>query len=157
MHSAATVNLELARHKIDVVHCRIMGGQDDAWCGAQGRFNHTNNIRDTQTRKERPHGKVLESGRARREIVNQRIIFHIDSDKVVEAGRRERQNARDFLGMEEIGGFVPVLLSHVSWSLCGVIRSTWPWDNLTKGWREDSGRGSTDWPSMKWKLVRIYA
>jgi hypothetical protein len=94
-----------------------MGGQDDAGSRTQGRFNNTNNIGDTQTGKERPHGKVLESGRAGREVVYQRIIFHIDSDKVVEARRRERQNSRDFLGMEEIGGFVPVLLSHVSRSL----------------------------------------
>jgi hypothetical protein len=117
MHSAATVNLELAKHKVDGVHCGIMGGQDDAGSRTQGRFNHTNNIGDTQTGKERPHGKVLESGRAGWEVVNQRIIFHIDSDKVVQAGRRERPDPRDFLGMEEIGGFIPVLLSHVSWSL----------------------------------------
>jgi hypothetical protein len=117
MVSAATVNLELAKHGVGQIHCRIMSGQDDAGSRTQGRFNHANNIGDTQTRKEWPHGEVLESGRAGREVVNQRIIFHIDSDKVVKARRRERQNSRDFLGMEEIGGLVPVLLSHVSWSL----------------------------------------
>jgi hypothetical protein len=83
MVSAATVNLELAKDEVGGIHCRIMGRQDDTGSRAQGRFNHTNNIRDTQTREERPHGKVLESCRAGRKVVNQRIIFHVDSHKVV--------------------------------------------------------------------------
>ena len=87
-----------------------MSCQDNARSWAQGCLDHTDNIWDTQAGKERPQGKVLESGRTRWEVVNQGVIFHVDSDKVVKAGSGECKDSRDFLSMEEIGGFVPVLV-----------------------------------------------
>lgn len=94
-----------------------MSGQDNAGSRTQGCFDHTDNIGDTQTGKERPQRKVLESCRAGWEVVNQRIIFHVDSDEVVQTRRGECKDSRDFFSMEEIGGFVPVLVSHVSLSI----------------------------------------
>jgi sRNA-binding carbon storage regulator CsrA len=87
-----------------------MGSQDDSRRRAKSSFDDTDNIGDTQTTEQWPQKEVLESGGAGWEIVNQRIIFHVDSDKVVETRGRKVEDTRDLLRVEKIGGFVPVLV-----------------------------------------------
>jgi hypothetical protein len=72
-------------------------------------FDDTDDIGNTQTREERPKKEVLKSGRTGRKVINQRIIFHVDPDEVVETWSWEIEDPRNFLGMEKIGSFVPVL------------------------------------------------
>ena len=86
-----------------------MSSQDDSRSRTESSFDDTDNIGDTQTTEQWPQKEILESSGAGWEIVNQRIIFHVDSDKVVETGGREVEDTRDFLRMEKIGSFVPVL------------------------------------------------
>jgi sRNA-binding carbon storage regulator CsrA len=87
-----------------------MGSQDDSRRRAKSSFDDTDNIGDTQTTEQWPQKEVLESGGAGWEIVNQRIIFHVDSDKVVETGGGKVEDTRDLLRVEKIGSFVPVLV-----------------------------------------------
>jgi hypothetical protein len=101
-----------------------MGSQDDPRSRTESSFNDTDNIWDTQTTKQWPQKEILESSRAGWEIVNQRIIFHVDSDKIVETGCGEVEDTRNFLGVEKISSFVPVL--HVSLTLAGRVQSTSP-------------------------------
>ena len=90
-----------------------MGSQNDSRSRTESRLDNTNNIGDTQTTEQWPQEEILKSSWTGREVINQRIIFHVDSDKVVEAGCREVENTGNFLCMEEIGSFIPVL-THVS-------------------------------------------
>lgn len=41
-------------------------------------------------------------------MIAEGIIFHVDTDKIVEPGGREAQNAGYFLGMEQVSSLVPV-------------------------------------------------
>jgi len=50
----------------------------------------------------------LETGGRRRELVTESVVLHVDTDKVVEPGSREAEDARNLLGVEEVGGLVPV-------------------------------------------------
>jgi sRNA-binding carbon storage regulator CsrA len=87
-----------------------MGSQDDSRSRTESSFDDTDNIGDTQTTEQWPQKEILESRRTGWEIVNQRIIFHVDSDKVVETGGGKVEDTRDLLRVEKIGSFVPVLV-----------------------------------------------
>jgi hypothetical protein len=50
----------------------------------------------------------LETRRRRGELVAESIIFHIDSDKVIQSWRWEAENTRDLLCMEKVRSLVPV-------------------------------------------------
>jgi hypothetical protein len=41
-------------------------------------------------------------------LIAKSIILHVDTDKVIESGSWEAENARNLLGVEEVCGFVPV-------------------------------------------------
>lgn len=41
-------------------------------------------------------------------MVAKSVILHIDTDQVIETRSWEAEDARDFLGMEKVGGLVPV-------------------------------------------------
>jgi hypothetical protein len=82
--------------------------KDDPSGWRDGGFDDTDDVGNRQTRKQRPHGKVLEAGRRGRELIAQSVVLHVDTDKVVESGSGETKNARDLLSVEEVGGFVPV-------------------------------------------------
>jgi hypothetical protein len=82
--------------------------KDDSSGRRNGGFDDTDNVGNGQAREQRPHGEVLEAGGGRRELVTESVVLHVDADKIVESGSREAENARDFLGVEEVGGLVPV-------------------------------------------------
>ena len=71
-------------------------------------LDNTHDVGDGQAGEQRPHGEVLESCRRRRELVAQGVVLHIDPDQIVQTRCREAQDARDLLGVEEVGGLVPV-------------------------------------------------
>ena len=50
----------------------------------------------------------METRRRRGELVAESIIFHIDSDKVIQSWRWEAENTRDLLCMEKVRSLVPV-------------------------------------------------
>jgi hypothetical protein len=50
----------------------------------------------------------LEASGRRRELVTESVVLHVDTDEVVESGSREAEDTRNFFGVEEVGGFVPV-------------------------------------------------
>jgi len=50
----------------------------------------------------------LETRRRRGELVAESIIFHVDSDKVIQSWCREAENTRDLLCMEKVRSLVPV-------------------------------------------------
>lgn len=85
-----------------------MADKDDATGGRDGCFNDANNVRDGQAVEKGPHGKVLESGRGRGELVAQSIILHVDADKVIQSRSREAQNTRNLFSMEQVSSLVPV-------------------------------------------------
>jgi hypothetical protein len=41
-------------------------------------------------------------------LIAKSIILHVDTDKVIESGSWEAENARNLLSVEEVCGFVPV-------------------------------------------------
>lgn len=86
-----------------------MSGKYNSWSRTEGGFDHANNIGHTQTTEEWPEEEILEAGGTRWEVVDEGIIFHVDSDEVVKTGRWEVEDSWDFFGMEEIGCFVPML------------------------------------------------
>lgn len=89
-------------------HSRVVASENDATSGRDGCFDNTNDVRDRQAGEERPHGEVLESRGRRWELIAEGVILHVDADQVVQARSRETENARHFLGVKQVGGFVPV-------------------------------------------------
>jgi len=77
-----------------------MSCQDDSRSRTESSFDDTNDIGNTQTTEQRPQEEILESSGTGWEIVDQRIIFHIDANKVVETRCREVEDTRDFLSVE---------------------------------------------------------
>lgn len=89
-------------------HGRVVADKDDSASGRDGSLNDTNDVGNRQTVEQGPHGEVLEPCGRRRELVAESIVLHVDAHKIVEAGSWEAQDARDLLGMEQVGGLVPV-------------------------------------------------
>jgi hypothetical protein len=89
-------------------HGRVVADENDAACGRDGGLDYTHDVGNGETSKQWPHGEVLEAGRGGRELVAQSVVLHVDADKVVQARGREAEDARDFLGVEKVGGLVPV-------------------------------------------------
>lgn len=85
-----------------------MADKDDAARGGDGRLDDTDDVGDRETAEERPHGKVLEAGGRRRELVAERIVLHVDADQVVQARGREAQDAGHLLGVEQVSSLVPM-------------------------------------------------
>jgi len=85
-----------------------MGDEDDASRLGDGGFYDTNNIRNRQAAEQWPHGKILESGRRGWKLVAQCVVLHVDSNKVIQTRSREAEDSRYLLGVEEVGGLVPV-------------------------------------------------
>lgn len=77
-----------------------MGRQDDSRSRAESSFDDTNDIGDTQTTEQWPQKEILEPSGTRGEIVDQRIIFHVDADKVVETRCGEIEDTGNFLSVE---------------------------------------------------------
>jgi hypothetical protein len=72
-------------------------------------FDYADNIGNTQTTKQRPEKKILETSRTGGEVVDQRVIFHVDSDKIIKTRSGEIEDSRNFLGVEKVGRFIPML------------------------------------------------
>lgn len=89
-------------------HCRVMTHEDDASCRRQRSLDDPDNIGDGQAGEQGPHGKVLEACRRRRELVAERVVFHVDPDQIIEPWRREAEDTGNLFGVEEIGCLVPV-------------------------------------------------
>lgn len=89
-------------------HGRVMRNKDDPASGGHCGFNDSDDVGNRQTVEKGPHGEVLEASRGRRELVAKSIILHVDTNQIVQTGGGEAQNARDFLGVEKVGGLVPV-------------------------------------------------
>jgi hypothetical protein len=89
-------------------HCWVVRDEDDTARWRNSCFNDANDVRNRQAHEERPHGEVLESGWRRRELVAERIVLHVNADQVVQAGSWEAEDARDLLGMEQVGGLIPM-------------------------------------------------
>lgn len=89
-------------------HRRMVRHKDDSSSRRYSRFNQSDHVWNGQAAEERPHGEVLEAGWGGRELVAQGIIFHVDSDQVVQPGCWKAQNTRYLFGVEKIGCFVPV-------------------------------------------------
>lgn len=85
-----------------------MADKNDSAGRRDGGFDDTNNVRDGQTVEERPHGEVLEASWGGRELIAERVVLHVDANKVVESGGREAEDARDLLSMEKVGCLVPM-------------------------------------------------
>lgn len=100
-----TVSDGLSRHS---EHGRVMADEDDAAGGGKSCLDYTNDVGNGQTGKQRPHGEVLKSGRGRRELIAERVILHVDPNKIVQSRCGKRKNSRNLLGVEEVGSFVPV-------------------------------------------------
>lgn len=89
-------------------HRRVVAGEDDSSCWRHCSFDYSNDVRDGETREEWPHREILKAGRRRGKLVAQGIVLHVDSNQIIESGRREAQNARHLLGVEQVRGLVPV-------------------------------------------------
>jgi hypothetical protein len=89
-------------------HGRVVADEDDSASGRDGSLNDTDDVGNRQTVEQGPHGEVLEPCGRRRKLVAEGIVLHVDAHKIVEAGSWEAQDARDLLGMEQIGGLIPV-------------------------------------------------
>jgi len=96
------------RTKLEL-HGRIVSCQNNTRRRTECSFDDTDDIGNTQTTEERPKKEVLKYGRTGRKVINQRIIFHIDPDEVVETWSWEIEDPRNFLCMEKVGSFIPVL------------------------------------------------
>ncbi|KAH6610285.1 hypothetical protein Trco_000305 [Trichoderma cornu-damae] len=92
----------------DGEHGRIVTDEDDATSGGDGGLDDADNVGDGQAVEEGPHGEVLEAGGRRGELVAEGVVLHVDADEVVEPRGREAQDAGDLLGVEQVGGLVPV-------------------------------------------------
>ena len=92
----------------DGQHGRMVTGENDTASRRDSSFHDSNDVGHGKTAEEWPHGEVLEAGGRGRKLVAQSIILHVDADKIVEAGCREAQDARDLFGVEEVSGLVPV-------------------------------------------------
>jgi hypothetical protein len=89
-------------------HGRVVADEDEAAGGLDGGLEHANEVGDGQTVEEGPEGEVLEARGGRGELVAEGIVLHVDAHQVVEARGGEAEDARDLLGVEEVGGLVPV-------------------------------------------------
>jgi len=89
-------------------HGRVVADENDTTSRRDGGFDDTDNVGDRQTVEQRPHGEVLESSRGGWELVAEGVILHIDANQVIQARSREAQNAGNLLGVEQVGGLVPV-------------------------------------------------
>jgi hypothetical protein len=87
-----------------------MSCKNNTRSGTKSGFNYTNDVGHAQTCEQGPQKKVLKSSWTGGEIVYQRVIFHIDSDKIIETGSGKVENSRNFLSVEKIGCLIPVLL-----------------------------------------------
>nr|POE72015.1 hypothetical protein CFP56_11891 [Quercus suber] len=85
-----------------------MGHEDDATRGRHCGLQDPDDVGDGETAEERPHGEVLEAGGRGGELVAERVVLHVDAHQVVQTWGGEAEDARDLLGVEEVGGFVPV-------------------------------------------------
>lgn len=86
-----------------------MRRQNNSGSRAESSFDDTDNVWHTQATEKRPKKEVLKRSWTRWKIINQRIVFHVDSDKIIEARSREIEDSRNLFRMEEISGLVPVL------------------------------------------------
>jgi hypothetical protein len=89
-------------------HGRVVAHEDDAAGGGDGGLNDADDVGDGEAGEEGPHGEVLEAGGRGGELVAEGVVLHVDADEVVEPRGREAQDAGDLLGVEEVGGLVPV-------------------------------------------------
>lgn len=89
-------------------HRWVVADKNDTASRRDGGFDDTDDVGDRQTVEQRPHGEVLESGRGGWELIAERVVLHIDANQVIQARSREAQNARNLLGVEQVGGLVPV-------------------------------------------------
>lgn len=89
-------------------HGGIVADEDDSTRWRDGRLDNTNDIGDRQAAEKRPHSEILESRRRGRKLVAKCVVLHVNPNQIVQPWSWEAQNARDFLGMEEIGSLVPV-------------------------------------------------
>ena len=86
----------------------VVADEDDAAGGGDGGLEDADDVGDGEAGEEGPHGEVLEAGRGRGELVAEGVVLHVDAHEVVEARGGEAEDARDLLGVEEVGGLVPV-------------------------------------------------
>lgn len=89
-------------------HSGVVADEDDAAGRRQGGLYDAHDVWDGEAGEEGPHGEVLEAGGRGGELVAQGVVLHVDADEVVEARGGEAEDARDLLGVEEVGGLVPV-------------------------------------------------
>lgn len=85
-----------------------MADKDDSTGRRDGGLDDSDDVGNGQAGEQWPHGKVLEASGRRWELVAEGIVLHVDLDKIVEARGREAENAGDLLGVEQVGGLVPV-------------------------------------------------
>jgi len=110
IESAPLVNSNTVSHGLSShgEHSRVVADEDDSACRRDGSFDNTDNVGNRETVEKRPHGKVLESGRRRWELVAESVVLHVDANKIVEARSREAQDTGNFLSVEQVGSLVPV-------------------------------------------------
>ena len=92
----------------DSEHGGIVADEDDAASRRHGSLDDADNVWDRQTREEWPHGEVLEACWRGRELIAERVIFHVNPDKVIEPWCWKAEDSRDLLGMEEVAILVPM-------------------------------------------------
>lgn len=85
-----------------------MADEDDTTSWGNSCLDDAYNVGNGKTVEQRPHGKVLESSRRGWELIAQCVILHINSDQIVKARSWETQDTGDFLGVEQIGSFIPM-------------------------------------------------
>jgi hypothetical protein len=89
-------------------HGRVVTDENDATGRRDSRFDDTDNVGNRQAVEEGPHGEVLESGRRGWKLVAKRVVLHVDAHQIVEARSREAENSGNLLGVEQVGGLIPV-------------------------------------------------
>ena len=92
----------------DSQHRWVVTDENDAASRRDSSLDHADNVGDGQTSEQWPHGKVLEAGGRRGELIAQGVILHINADQVVKTRGREAEDTGDLLGVEQVGGLVPV-------------------------------------------------
>ena len=92
----------------DRQHGRVVADKNDATGRRDRSLNDADNVRNRQTSEQWPHGKVLEAGGRRGELIAEGIVLHINADQIIETWGGEAEDAGDLLGVEQIGGLVPV-------------------------------------------------
>ena len=110
VQAAPLVDAHAEPHRLggDGQHGRVVADEDDPTGGRQGGLDDADDVGDGQAREQGPKGEVLEAGGRGRELVAEGVVLHIDAHQVVETGGGEAQDAGDLLGVEEVGGLVPV-------------------------------------------------